>query len=153
MPTTFGWGEYLGGFKFPGSQASSGRITIVPRDCIWVCFVVTGYGGSDIVSLRFHGDTGDNYQTRYITAAIASTTLTNVATLTTGFLRLAGVSLATRRSGLVQIANIAAANKVCSVNVMDDTSAVGTEPVAEIAGGGTWFNTTAQITDIEMTTQ
>jgi len=49
--------------------------------------------------------------------------------------------------------NNLANNKVCKIDVWDDNiTGVGTETVFECAGGGTWFNTTAQITDIEMTT-
>jgi len=153
MPTQFGWGEYLGGFRFNSSLTTSGRISIVARDTIWVHFNIAGYGGSDIASLRFNGDTGNNYQTRFLTVAIASVTFTNVNTLSTGFLRLAGLAGTMRRAGSVQIMNISNVNKVCKIETWDDNvTGVGTETVAEVCGGGFWANTSAQITDIEMTT-
>lgn len=150
-PTQFGALDYLGGGRFPSTALTSGIISIAPRDLLIIPYTITGYGGSDIASFRFNGDSGNNYQTSFVSATAAAPPVpSNVFTGTTNFLRLAGVALTTAREGLCIISNILAANKVAKLAVFDIGAAVGTQSVHELGGGGGWFNTTQQITSIEM---
>lgn len=152
--TRFGALDYLGGGKVASALSTTGIITVEPRDLLVVPFSITGYGGGgDIASLRFNNDSGNNYQSSYISGtAAAPPVLSNVFTGTTSLLRLAGVSLTTGREGVVILSNQTATNKVAKIAVFDIGAAAGTQSVHEIAGGGGWFNTTAQITSIEMLT-
>jgi hypothetical protein len=144
--------EPLGALRMTAAAVSSGVLAIPPRSLLVIAYDIAGYSAADIASWRFNADAGSNYQTRYITAAIASTTLTNAATLTTTLMRLAGTSIVAARSGICVITNVAGRIKIMSNHVMDTTAAVGTEPALNITGGGSWFNTTAQINSIEMRT-
>jgi hypothetical protein len=151
--TRFGALDDLGSAKLASPAATTGVVTIEPRDLLLIRYFSPGCGAGDIISFRFNRDSGNNYQTSFVSATAAAPPVpTNVFNGTTALLRLAGVSLATGRSGLAIISNLATQIKIVKLAVFDIGAAVGTQSVHELGGGGGWFNTTDQITEIEMLT-
>lgn len=144
--------EVLNSTNLLAAAVTTGVIPCSPRNMLVLPYRIQGYSAGDIASWRFNADAGNTYQTRYATVAVATVTFTNVATLTTSLLRLAGSSITGARSGISVISNVAGQNKVCANFVMDAGAAVGTEPILNLCGGGTWFNTAAQINNVEMRT-
>lgn len=112
---------------------------------------VTGYGGTDVVSLRFNGDSGANYQDQVITAAAGTTTFTNTNTVSTTLLRC-GLPVAVGRSTLFQIVNFATKNKVVQVPNWVGSASAGTASIATVGCGGAWFNILAQVNQIDVLT-
>lgn len=150
--TPLSW-EFLGSCFISIASSSCPTITITARQELQVIITITGYGGSDIASLRFNGDTGNNYSSRYLdSGGTGVATLTNVQTLTTNFARLFGVAQTTGRSAEIVLSNNAATEKLGSVNGISGVGAVGT--VLNLSWGGfTWVNTSAQITSVQLITQ
>jgi hypothetical protein len=68
--------DLLGSYKFASSAASSTAISIEVREMLVIQFNVTGYGGTDIASFRFNGDSGTTYNTSFITWSTAAPTTT-----------------------------------------------------------------------------
>ena len=156
MPTGFvpfggGWTN-LGGTILTGAAATTGVVEFTPMDLLHVSYMVTGYGGADIASLRFNADSGANYWDRHTSIAAAGTVMTNVQNASTTLIRLAAANATVQRSGLVQIMNVSGTGKVAMICNQTGSGAAATIPVVESVGGGEWVNTTQQIRSIEMRT-
>lgn len=143
--------DFLGAYEFASSAATSAVVPIAIRDLLLVQVHVTGYGGSDIASLRFNGDTGTNYTTRYISAAAGGTTLANNQNVSQTMARLFALGVTIQRSAVIGITNRAAQPKLGAVNGMTSVTSAATGLQIEF-GGFQWQNTTAQITSIQMLT-
>jgi hypothetical protein len=138
---------FLGGFGLTASAPSFPVLNFPAFNSLTVLIYVTGYGGSDVVSLQFNGDTGANYVDRTITAAAGGVVLTDTTTASTTLIRM---GIPTNQGRVVQanISNFLNRRKVVMINnqigVVDQTA----PPALHLGGVGLWNNTTAQITSI-----
>jgi hypothetical protein len=138
---------FLGGWQLTANAISFPAIVFPAFNSLTVTIYVTGYGGSDVVSLQFNGDTGANYVDRTVTAAAGGVVLTDTPTPNTTLIRM-GLPTAQGRVVQANILNNAARRKVVMVNNQIG-SADQTAPAAIHLGGlGLWNNTSAQITSI-----
>jgi hypothetical protein len=143
--------EFLGSTLMGSAAASSSVVTIPARDYLEIYVRVTGYGGSDIASLRFNGDTGNNYWSRYLSAAAGGAVLTNNQNVSQAFARLFASGTTLGRTAVLGLSNAQTATKVGVVNGNTATNAAGTAGVIEF-GGFEWVNTAAQITTVQLVT-
>jgi hypothetical protein len=134
------------------AAASSAVVTIPAREQLMLLINISGYGGGDIASLRFNGDSGTNYWDRHITSIQGGVALVNTQTISTTLLRLAGNSVSTGRIVSCSIMNIANVSKTVGIShLQTGTAAAGTAGTLDF-GGGEWVNTSAQITTIQLIT-
>lgn len=144
--------ERLGSTRMAAASASSAVVTIPAREQLYLLINIAGYGGGDIASLRFNGDSGTNYWDRHITSVAGGVALVNTQTLSTTLLRLAGNGVTTGRIVSCSIMNIATISKAVGIShLQTGTAAAGTAGVLDL-GGGEWVNTSAQITTIQLVT-
>lgn len=150
----FGPGWQLVARGTSGGAASIGPVDI---DGLWdmltINYIITGYGGGgDIAAFRFNNDSGANYWDRHISAAAASTTLTNVQNASTTMIRVASASTQQGRSGTFQVTNFRTTSKIVAIMNQTGSGAAATIPVIELVAGGEWVNTSAQINRVTMLT-
>lgn len=138
---------YLTGATLTANAATFPTLTFAPFASLVVMVNVTGYGGSDVVSLQFNGDTGTNYLDQTITSSAGGTTLTNTNTASTTLIRL-GLPTNQARVVTCQILNATARRKLVMINNQIGTTDAATLPVLHLGGMGLWANTSAQITSI-----
>lgn len=150
VPATGGM-EFLGSTVLTGNAVTTGALTIAARDLLMVEVRVTGYSGADIAGLRFNGDTGANYWSRYINSVAGGTVLTNNQNVSQTLARMFALTTTLQRSAIVNITNNLSTSKVGVVNGQTSTGAAATAGAVEF-GGFEWVNTAAQITSIEMRT-
>jgi hypothetical protein len=144
--------ERLGSVRLSSSAVTTGALTIPAREQLFLLINIAGYSNNDIASLRFNGDSGNNYWDRHVTWAASGTTATNTQTTTTSLIRLAGNATQQGRVVACSIMNLANVSKSVAISLLQtNTGAVGTAGVMDV-GGGEWVNTSAQITSIEMRT-
>jgi hypothetical protein len=136
MSSNFGFASAFPGAPLPfpiqplcPSQTLAANATQFPNDfffpgvpnIIWAV-AVPGYGGTDVISFRFNGDSGANYWDNVCTiapvAASGTTAPANseVATVSTSLIRL-GLPINKWRIGWGQIINQAAREKGVSSNI------------------------------------
>lgn len=146
--------ERLSSVVLTAGAATTGAVTIPARDILFVLARITGYGGSDIASLRFNADsTAANYGARWITMSNAATpVLAGTNTTTGGLIPLGAAGITIGRAVEVEITNFTTKNKVVALRNSVEGATQGTFINMEY-GWGQWFNTAAQITSIEMLTQ
>lgn len=122
-----------------------------PMNSILLFVNVSGYGGTDVVSAQFNGDTAANYWSRYLTAAQGTATLQN--TETTGATAIAmGLPANKGRAVMFQVVNFITRSKIIQVMNQFGSGSTATASTATVSGQGEWLNTTAQITSILLTT-
>lgn len=144
--------EFLGSTELGTAAATTSTISIPVRDIILIQVRITGYaGGGDIASLRFNGDTGANYWSRYISCAAGGTTLVNNQNVSQTLARLFALTTTLQRSTEVVITNNATTSKVGAVRAQTSTGAAATAGGVEF-GGFEWVNTSAQISSVTMVT-
>jgi len=144
--------ERLGSVRMASAAASSAVLTIPAREQLYLIINITGYGGGDIASLRFNGDSGTNYWSRHITWAAAGTTAVNNENVSQALLRIAGNSVTTGRIMSCSIMNVATVSKAVGIShLQTGTAAAATAGVLDV-GGGEWVNTSAQITSVQLVT-
>jgi hypothetical protein len=131
--------------SFPNS------IRLNPMQNIWLEIAITGYGGTDVASLRFNADSGANYWTRFITAAQGTSTLSNVENAADTLIRLGPVTNK-GRSVIVRIVNHPTKTKVVSILNTIGTGTT-TPALVTLVGAGEWTNATDQINQIDIVTQ
>jgi hypothetical protein len=152
MPAVFFPGmERLGSLRLTGSAATTGVLTIPPREQLFLLVNIAGYSGGDIASLRFNADTAANYWDRHLMSATGVATFTNAQNASSTLIRLAGNAVTRGRTVQVSIMNLATASKPVAMSVCTLTGAAATVGDSDV-GWGEWVNTTAQITSIEMRT-
>jgi len=153
-PYTYaGVGDYLGSLPpVTSGSLSLGVLTIPPRDFLWIIIRITGYGGGgDIASLRFNGDSGNNYWSRHLTAAPGGPTFADAPTTSTNLIRIAEANSSLQRNVHVTVNNLATKSKVCTIRNTTSTNSAATVGTLGI-GGGEWVNTASQITTVEVLT-
>jgi hypothetical protein len=143
--------DFLGATNMAVAATSSAVVTIAPRDLLMVLYRIPGYGGADILSLRFNGDAGSNYATRFMFVAAGATALSDASNVSQTLMRLAASTTTQGRTGQVIISNLATSPKLARIT--DATwysGAVATASQLDIPGFGVWNNTTAQITSMQL---
>jgi hypothetical protein len=144
--------ERLNSTKLTIAAANTSVLTIPARDILVVIPRVTGYGGADIASLRFNGDTGANYWSKPSSAAAATTAMTvAAASVSQAVARMFSATTTLGRSGCIIITNNATTEKIGSVSGATGSGAAATGGTLEENAFG-WVNTSAQITTIQMLT-
>ncbi len=110
-----------------------------------------GFATTDRLALQFNADTGANYQGRSITVAAGGSTLTNVESLSAASMPITFNNLAGAiRTAVVNVSNVLVANKVAVINAQAAGGSASAAPVLALPGAGTWFNTSAQITRVDL---
>jgi hypothetical protein len=159
-PNDFQSLEYLGSTFISVAAASTNTITIAARDYILCRSRITSYaGGGDIAQYRFNADaTAANYQTRYIvfsnaaTPAVSSVNFcsTGCSAAATG-IPLGDASITVGRNNELECSNRLSNNKVCQLrHSWESTSSTVFNSTA--IGYAEWFNTSAQITTVQLVT-
>ena len=143
--------EYLGSKVLTTGASTTGVLTIPSRDILVLCVRVTGYSGGDIASLRFNGDSGANYWSRYLNAAAGGVTFTNNQNASQTLARLFALTTTLQRSAIIKITNNTTTSKLAVVNGLTGTGSAATAGFVEF-GGFEWVNTTAKIKSVEMLT-
>ena len=151
--------EFLGSKILTAGSSSTGVLTIPARDELLIIIRIASYGGGptgngDIASLRFNGDSSNNYWSRHLHAdvGVSGTDLWKDEQMpSTNLIRLAETDSRLSRNVIAQVNNLATKSK--TVNIKNQTGSNDATLVAHInIGGGEWVNTTSQITQIEMLT-
>ena len=143
--------EFLGSTVLASSATSTAIVPIAARGLLMVQSIITGYGGSDIASLRFNSDSGANYWSRYLASAAGGVVWTNNVSVSATLARMFALGVTTGRSSNMSISNRLASSKCGAVSALTGTGSASTGDGVEI-GGFEWINTTAQITTIQMLT-
>lgn len=141
--------EFLGSTKLTVATPQTDLVTVAPRDLLAIIWQQTS--STNQPTLRFNGDTtAANYQSSWVNGtAAAPPVLSNIFTTAASAIRLSNLTVQ-EMAGLAIISNGAASAKTIKLLCFTLGSAVGTQSVHELGGGGAWFNTTDQITDIRM---
>lgn len=142
---------FLGGFGLTASAPQFPTLFFPTFNSLTVYVYVTGYGGSDVVSLRFNGDAGTNYADRTITAVAGGVVLVDTPTASTTLIRL-GIPTNQGRVAQVNIINTLSRRKVVMVNNQIGAADATAPATIHLGGLGLWNNTTAQITQIDCLT-
>jgi hypothetical protein len=146
--------DFLASTKLASAAQLTATLTFPPRDILMVIVMITGYSGSDVASLRFGTgsgvDTANNYMSRYVSFATGSGTGADNINAGVALVRL-GIATANSRSAFAIITNPATTQKVvnCHSMISGGTTAAA---VVTSEGGGVWNNTTAQITQMNVST-
>jgi hypothetical protein len=139
---------FLDGVNLSVAAANFGTLTIPAFNTLWIEINVSGFSGSDFLSLRFNGDTGTNYVSRYLTAVAGGVVVVDNPFVSATALRITPISGTLAAHTSMKINNTAAVSKVCQISTILTTGAAGTAPTAVLSGAGEWVNTTAQITSV-----
>jgi hypothetical protein len=144
--------EELGGAELGVAAVTTGAIAIPARDELLLLICITGYSsGGDIASLRFNGDAGSNYSSRYLSAVAGGTTLVTNQNVSQTLARMFALATNLSRHAVIGIKNKLSTPKVGSVNGQTGVTSAATGLQVEF-GGFQWHNTAAQITSVEMRT-
>lgn len=122
-----------------------------PMTGLFLFINVTGYGGTDVVALRFNGDSAANYWDRTITLPAGTTVFTDTSTTATTLIRC-GKPINKGRAVLAQIVNFATRAKVVQVLNQFGTGTASVAAEATLSTGGEWINTTDLINQIDVVT-
>lgn len=140
--------------KLTAAATTLGAISIPACDMLMLQVSVTSYASNDIVSLRFNADSGNNYVSRYLTAAGTVATFTNTANQSATLARLFSTGITGARSNTVAINNPAGAVKLGAVSSATGPTGtfIATTALTIDLGSFAWVNTANQITSIEVLT-
>ncbi len=152
FPWTIPWpATFVAEGTLSASSPSFPSISFAAMNSILLFVNVSGYAGTDVVSVQFNGDTAASYWSRYLTAAQGTTTLAN--TENTGATAIAlGVVANKGRAVMLQLVNAAARSKIAQVMNQFGSGSTTTASTATISGQGEWLNTATAITSILLTT-
>lgn len=152
--------EYLGSTSLPVSSPTSIVVTIAPRDYILCRARITGYPApGDIAQWQLNSDAvAADYQTRYIVFSNAVTPLLSSAnycssgcTAAATGIPLGDAAIQVQRISELECINFATKNKVCNVRHAWESSSSLTFNSLSM-GYAEWFNTTSQITSVNLQT-
>lgn len=144
--------QYLGSARLSVAANTTASVSFAAYDVLLVQVNIPAYGGSDVASLQFNGDTATNYWTRFLTVAAGVTTLTNVPNAADSMIQL-GAATTNGRSSIINITNPLAKSKVCDITTQIGNGNSTAEGIIHLGGVGEWINTTAQVTSILMKTK
>lgn len=158
MPTyQQGAEDFLGSTVYATSVALSAVVNIRASDMLIITGRIVGYGGNDVAILRFNGDaTAGNYLSRFITFSALSATTTAAAAQTN--ITFTGIPVSDQQFQLGRVFRMVISNRLATNKMIEATHADEVTPQATgiplmSLGFGQWFNTAAQITSVQMTTQ
>ena len=144
----------LCGARLSVAAQTTGAISCTAAEIFFCIYNIAGYsGGGDIASFRFNGDsTAGNYQARWMVFSNATTPVLSAVNFTTGGnIQLGPTAITLGRSGMIKCSNFTSIRKVCRIEEAEESSSQATLPQLGLAHGE-WFNTSSQITSIEMRT-
>lgn len=130
------------------AAANLGTLTIPAMNHLYINLQVTGFSGSDFASIRFNGDTGANYVSRFITAVAGGVVFADAPFVSATAMRLTAIAGTTGQSIWLSVNNTLAVSKQASIVAPLSTGAAATAATIVIPGAGEWVNTTAQITSV-----
>lgn len=130
------------------AAANLGTIVIPPFNCLYIEIVLTGFSGSDQLGIRFNGDTGANYVSRFLTAAAGVATLTDAPFVSATSMRLTAAAGTLGGHISLKINNFATVSKQTQIITQTTSGAAGTAPALALSASGEWVNTSAQITSV-----
>lgn len=143
---------YLTGAVLNANAVAFPTLLFPAYNSLLVMVNVTGYGGTDVVSLRFNADSGANYWDRTLTVAAGTVTpIVDTNTVSTSLMRL-GKPINKGRQVMVQLGNQLSRSKVALISNQFGSGAAGTAADTTLGTAGEWVNTTAQITQIDCLT-
>lgn len=123
-----------------------------PIGCLLIFMNVSGYGGTDVVSLRFNNDSSTNYWDRTLTVAQGTTAITDTNTASTTLIRC-GKPINKGRQVFAQIGNSPnSKSKVASIINQFGSGVAATIAESTLSAGGEWVNTTDLITQLDVVT-
>lgn len=156
------WGmDYLGGTFLTASAHETAVVTLeyppgsgiaATRKRLEIHVIVTAYGGTpdatgDIGSLRFNGDTSNNYWSHH--ATYISNAWTGTETPSTNLIRVAPTNSRLSRNVVCWVNNIA--NRSKTVTFKNQTGTVDAAVVGLLnVGGAEWVNTVDQISTVQL---
>lgn len=132
------------------AAANLGTIAIIPMNTLWIEITLTGFSGSDQLGIRFNGDTGANYVSRFLTAAAGVATLTDAPFVSATAMRLTAAAGTLGAHVSLRINNILGVSKQTLIQSQTTSGAAGTAPALAVSASGEWVNTTAQITSVQV---
>lgn len=138
------WWEELGRTTLvaPGNSVS---VSITPKKYLKIIIFATAAGGTINYSLRFNGDTGNNYAARSSINGGADGTGTSLA-----FAPIAASASSAPKFTIADVINVANQEKL----ILFRTSEVGTAGAGNLPdrtdGANKWSNTTSQITSVTL---
>ena len=135
----------------PASTPAFPTLRFNPMNGLYLFINVTGYGGTDVVSLRFNGDAGANYWDRTITLPAGTTVFADTSTTATTLIRC-GKPINKGRAVFAQIVNFAGKPKVVQVLNQFGSGVGATAAEATLSSAGEWVNTTDPINQIDVVT-
>lgn len=136
------WWEELGRTTL-GSAGDTITVSSLPNRKYLRILLSYGASGNTDANLRFNGDTGNNYASRYtIDDTGGSATSTNVIVFRPGLITTGGYALV-----VADILNIASTAKFVAFMGSGGSTSAGTAPT-KIEGAGKWSNTTDAISSI-----
>jgi hypothetical protein len=142
---------YLTGAVLTANAVAFPTLLFPAYNSLLVMINVTGYGGTDVVSLRFNGDSGTNYWDRTLTVAAGGVVVVDTNTVSTTLIRQ-GLPINKGRQVMAQIGNQLSRSKVVMVQNQFGSGAAGTAATITAGTAGEWVNTTQQITQIDCLT-
>lgn len=138
---------YLTGATLTANAAAFPTLAFAVFPSLELRIRLLGFTGSDLPSLRFNGDTGNNYNDRNISIAAGGVVNVDNATTTTSQIRM-GIAGTKQLIADVSITNFLSVSKLVHMRVSMASGAVGTAPTIISGSSGEWVNTTAQITSL-----
>ena len=138
------WWEELGRTTLSGAGDTISVTSIPARKYLRIQFIAIPSGVLDVI-MQFNGDTGNNYAFRYATNDGADASSTS-----TGNFSMNADSSATLKTGVMDVINITAQEKLVVAELMGaSTAGAGSTPVRRVLRGK-WANTAAQITRVDL---
>lgn len=139
-------------FLTAGVISTSGTVNFQARDWVEARIRVRFYNPADIISIQFNGDTGNNYCSRAVNMPTGGIVWANPIDLTaTDRIRLASSTTTGNRSIDLYFANALNKSKIAITRPGSTSGSSATGILLELSQGE-WFNTTAQVTSITVTT-
>src|SRR5262245_35498358 len=102
---------YLTGAVLTANTPAFPTLTFPAYNQLWIVMSITGYGGTDVVSLRFNADSAANYWDRTLTVAAGTVTpIVDTPTASTTLIRC-GKPINKGRAVFAQVVNQLARSK------------------------------------------
>lgn len=142
-------GMFLEGATLSANAAAFPTISFPAFGSLDIRLSILGFSATDILTLRFNSDTGNNYWDRNVTAVAGGVVFVDNPTTTTSQVRV-GITGTKGVSARLTVSNNLTVSKLISGVVALGTGAVGTAGTAVVSMAGEWINTTAQITSLSV---
>lgn len=143
---------FLTGFSVTAAGATFTTPAFPVYNSLVIVIGVPSFSASDSAAIRFNGDTGANYVSRFITAVAGGVVFADAPFVSGTSMRVSAIAGTTGHNIIIKCTNIATVSKQCVIQTHLTTGAAATAPTAVIAGSGEWVNTTAQITTVTLMT-